>query len=36
VEHILAKLGFASRVQVAALAQVPPRAGPELALGPAR
>ena len=36
VEHILAKLGFASRVQVAALAQVPPQAGQELALGPVR
>jgi predicted ATPase/DNA-binding CsgD family transcriptional regulator len=36
VEHILAKLGFASRVQVAALAQVPAQAWPELALGQAR
>jgi len=30
VEHILAKLGFASRVQVAALASVPVQAGHEL------
>jgi predicted ATPase/DNA-binding CsgD family transcriptional regulator len=36
VEHILAKLGFASRVQVAALASVPMQARHELALGPAR
>jgi predicted ATPase/DNA-binding CsgD family transcriptional regulator len=36
VEHILAKLGFASRVQVAALARIPPQAGQEMALGPAR
>jgi predicted ATPase/DNA-binding CsgD family transcriptional regulator len=33
VEHILAKLGFASRVQVAALASVPVQAGHELILG---
>jgi non-specific serine/threonine protein kinase len=36
VEHILAKLGFGSRVQVAALASVPAQAGHGLALGPAR
>jgi predicted ATPase/DNA-binding CsgD family transcriptional regulator len=36
VEHILAKLGFASRVQVAALASVPAQARPQLALSQAR
>jgi non-specific serine/threonine protein kinase len=36
VEHILAKLGFASRVQVAALASVPAQARPQLTLSQAR